>query len=161
MINLHIFFSFFTKLAPDHTSATAFSIKTSILIRNALPEKFSYVPTITFAIHILIWKLDYISNRNYLKNLYDIIIKPLFNIITGIQNILAKQPCCIQTKMYRLYRKMTINGHFSIQSIHFCLDTTFLGSIIKLSYIQNHAEIWLWNKLWKNMCKNIVTYDML
>ena len=26
-------------------------------------------------------------------------------------------------KMYRLYRKMTIYGHFSIISMHFCLDT--------------------------------------
>ena len=42
--------------------------------------------------------------------------------------------------MYRFYRKMTINGHFSIESIHFCLDTIFLGSILYcLINIQNHA----------------------
>ena len=28
--------------------------------------------------------------------------------------VLVKQPYYIQTKMYRLYRKMTMNGHFSI-----------------------------------------------
>ena len=28
--------------------------------------------------------------------------------------------------MYRLCRKMTINGHFSIYSIYFCLDTTLM-----------------------------------
>ena len=43
--------------------------------------------------------------------------------------------------MYRLYRKMTINGHFPIQSIHFCLDTTCLGSTFKLSYIRNHLTM--------------------
>ena len=30
---------------------------------------------------------------------------------------------------------MTINGHFSILSTHFCLDTTLLGSTFKLSYL--------------------------
>ena len=38
------------------------------------------------------------------------------------------------TKMYRLHRKMTINGHF-LYTIHLCLDTTFLGSIFKPSSI--------------------------
>ena len=37
----------------------------------------------------------------------------------------ARQPCYGHTKMYRSYRKMPINGHFSIKSIHFCLVTTF------------------------------------
>ena len=32
----------------------------------------------------------------------------------------------IKTKMYRLYRKMTIYGHFSILSKYFCVDTTGL-----------------------------------
>ena len=34
----------------------------------------------------------------------------LYNTITGIKSktMLAKQLCCIQTKMYRLYRKLTI-----------------------------------------------------
>ena len=30
--------------------------------------------------------------------------------------------------MYRLHRNKTINGHFSIKYIHFCLDTTWLFS---------------------------------
>ena len=30
-----------------------------------------------------------------------------------MKTVLAKQQSCIQTKMYRLYRKMIINGHFS------------------------------------------------
>ena len=30
------------------------------------------------------------------------------------KTMLAKQPCCIETKINRLYRKMTIHGHFSI-----------------------------------------------
>ena len=54
-------------------------------------------------------------------------LQPLYNsVIAGIQskNMLADQLCCIQTKMCRLYRKMGIYGHFSIQSIHFCLDTS-------------------------------------
>ena len=33
--------------------------------------------------------------------------------------------------MYRLYRKMTINGHFSIYYIHFCLDLGPNISVIK------------------------------
>ena len=37
--------------------------------------------------------------------------------------VLVKQPCYITTKMYRLYRKMTI----------------FFGSIFKQCYIQNHV----------------------
>ena len=48
-----------------------------------------------------------------------------------VKTELATQPCCIQTKMSRSYRKMTKNGHF-------CLDTTLLGSTFKPSYIQNH-----------------------
>ena len=31
--------------------------------------------------------------------------------------------------MYSLYRKITINGHFSI---HFCLDITLLGSLLTI-----------------------------
>ena len=30
------------------------------------------------------------------------------------KTVFVKQPCYIQTKMYRLYWKMTIYGHFSI-----------------------------------------------
>ena len=30
------------------------------------------------------------------------------------ETVLVKQPCYIQTKMYRLHIKMTIYGHFSI-----------------------------------------------
>ena len=33
--------------------------------------------------------------------------------------------CCIQTKIYRIHRKMTINVHFSIYSMHFCLWSFF------------------------------------
>ena len=49
--------------------------------------------------------------------------------------------------MSRLYRKMTINGHFSIKSIHFCLGKYFWGPplnflILKLltfnCFILNH-----------------------
>ena len=35
------------------------------------------------------------------------------------ENMFIKQPCYMQTKMYRLYRKLTIYGHFSISAIHF------------------------------------------
>ena len=34
-----------------------------------------------------------------------------------VKPVLAKQLCCIQTKMYRLYRKMTINGHFVLYDL--------------------------------------------
>ena len=44
------------------------------------------------------------------------------------------QKCCIQTKMYRLYRKITIYSHFSIQSSHFCLDTTIYGHFFYVIY---------------------------
>ena len=42
--------------------------------------------------------------------------QPLYNTVVGskAETVLVKQPCYIQTKMYRLCRKMTINGHFSI-----------------------------------------------
>ena len=65
--------------------------------------------------------------------------KPLYKPIAGIQNKLSAKPCCIQTKMYTLYTKMTINGHFSshVLSIHFCLETTLLGSMFKPSRIWN------------------------
>ena len=46
-------------------------------------------------------------------------------MVSGIRRFKSvPQKCCIQTKMYRLYRKLTIYGHFSIESIHFCLDAT-------------------------------------
>ena len=67
--------------------------------------------------------------------------KILYNTIAGTQSkshVIAKQLYCIQTKMYRSYRKMTINGHFSIWSIHFCSDKTLLVSTIKPPYIRNH-----------------------
>ena len=39
------------------------------------------------------------------------------------------QSCCIVVqKMFRFYRKMSIYGHFSIKSVHFCLDRTQLFS---------------------------------
>ena len=41
--------------------------------------------------------------------------QPCYNaVVGGKKQCLFKQPCYIQTKMYRLYRKMTIHGHFSI-----------------------------------------------
>ena len=63
--------------------------------------------------------------------------------------VLAKQLCCILTKMYRLYKwsfffyiiytffVWTINGHLSIYTIHFCLYTTLLGSNFKPSCNRN------------------------
>ena len=45
--------------------------------------------------------------------------------------VLAKQTCCIQTKIYRSYRKMTING------LYFYLGTILLGTNFKSSYIRN------------------------
>ena len=30
-----------------------------------------------------------------------------------VKAVLAEQPCCVQAKMYRINRKMTIYGHFS------------------------------------------------
>ena len=56
------------------------------------------------------------------------------------KTVLTKQ-WCIQTKMFTLYRNMTTNGHFSTESIHFCLDTTLWGTILKQSYIQNCLNI--------------------
>ena len=35
-------------------------------------------------------------------------------LLMEAETVLVKQPHYIQTKMYRLYRKMTIYGHFSI-----------------------------------------------
>ena len=35
------------------------------------------------------------------------------------ETVLVKQPFYIQTKTYRIYRKMTVYGHFSIKPIHF------------------------------------------
>ena len=46
------------------------------------------------------------------KLLHDLFITLLLGSSTA--TVLAKQPCYIQTKMYRLYRKMTIYSHFSI-----------------------------------------------
>ena len=43
--------------------------------------------------------------------------------------------------MYRLYRKMTLNGNFSIKAMQFCLDTTVLGSIFKPSSVGNRILI--------------------
>ena len=54
------------------------------------------------------------------------------------ENMSAKHLCCIQTKMYRLYK---INGHFSIQSIHFCLDTMHLGSTIRYNLKPSYNEL--------------------
>ena len=55
--------------------------------------------------------------------------------------------------MYRLYRKMTIYRHFSIKCIHFCLDTTLLGSDLypkpsynepsyKVVLVYKHTDTW-------------------
>ena len=38
-------------------------------------------------------------------------------LLMEAETVLVKQPRYIQTKLYRLYRKMTICGHFSIKSI--------------------------------------------
>ena len=46
--------------------------------------------------------------------------------------------------MYRLYRKMTMNGHFSIQSIHFCLDITRLFNTVYVSDPNNRIITRLW-----------------
>ena len=50
-----------------------------------------------------------------------------------VGTMLVKQPCYIHTKMFRLYRKMTIYGHF------FYVIYTFLWSFFKLCFIQNHV----------------------
>ena len=47
---------------------------------------------------------------------YSYTTKPFITPLLGskAQTMLVEQACYIQTKMYRLYRKMTIYGHFSI-----------------------------------------------
>ena len=52
----------------------------------------------------------------------------------------AKQLCCFQTKMYRVYRKMSFNGYFTLSLHIFILDKPFLESTFKPSYIRNHYE---------------------
>ena len=48
---------------------------------------------------------------------------PLYNMVhySTVLNIRqfknGPKKCCIQTKMYRLFRKMTFYGHFSIKSL--------------------------------------------
>ena len=43
----------------------------------------------------------------------------LYNNNAVIQkNVLAKQSCCIQTKIYRSYRKMTKNDHFFLYNVY-------------------------------------------
>ena len=40
--------------------------------------------------------------------------QPVYNTVVGIQAepVLVEQPCCMQTKMYRIYRNRTVNFHF-------------------------------------------------
>ena len=90
----------------------------------------------------------------------NILQKPLYNNITGIHSktVLGKQPCYIPTRMYRLFRKVTICGISKQKCIDyiekkyhlwsfFCRICTFLfgynilGSIFKSCYIQNCALI--------------------
>ena len=77
--------------------------------------------------------------------------QPLNNTIAN--TVIAKHLCCVQTRMFRLYRKMTINNKFLYINYTFCLDTTFLGSAFKLSYIQNCLII--------NMFQRIYTFILL
>ena len=58
---------------------------------------------------------------------------PLYNNVVGV-----KQQYYIQTKLYRLQRKITIYGHFSIWSF-FYIIYTFLGSMFKPCCIQNRV----------------------
>ena len=57
--------------------------------------------------------------------------QPLYNTAVEIQNrnVSVKQPCHIQTKIYRLYRKMSFSY----------IIYTFWGSIYKPCYIQNRV----------------------
>ena len=50
--------------------------------------------------------------KTYKKVHRNLCITPLLGSKAEI--MLVKQPCYTETKMYRLYRKMTIYGHFSI-----------------------------------------------
>ena len=67
---------------------------------------------------------------------HNLFITPLLGSIAW--TVLVKQPCYIQTKMYRLYWKMTIYGHF------FNIIYTFLGSIFELYYIQTKMYRFYW-----------------
>ena len=44
--------------------------------------------------------------------------QPRYITVVGVPTILVKQPCCIQTKLYGLYRKMTMNIHFGDPSLN-------------------------------------------
>ena len=59
------------------------------------------------------------------------------------KTVLAKQTCCIQTKMYGLYRKMTINGHFSIWSIYFWWDDIKMYQLYRKMTINGHFSIYV------------------
>ena len=56
-----------------------------------------------------------LSNVSFLANLFvhhDLLIKMLLG--SKAETMLVKQPFFIQTKMYRLHRKMNLYGHFFI-----------------------------------------------
>ena len=64
------------------------------------------------------------------------------------KTVLTGELCCIQTKVYRLYRKNSINGHFSVKSIHFCLNTIWLFILIvskqkSIDYIEKKKTLFM------------------
>ena len=71
-------------------------------------------------------KCQILISRKNKKNIISLVSAESAHRVVSVKN--GPQKCCIQTKMYRLYRKVTIYGHFSVQSIHLYLDAIWLFS---------------------------------
>ena len=63
---------------------------------------------------IILSNMDCIKGCHQWKNIFLKHQNLFITLLLGskAKTVLAKQSCCIQTKMYRIYRKMTIYGHF-------------------------------------------------
>ena len=113
-------------------------LQTIILSLQQRPWWTVWLCNLRFAVHLCVWWAPYClagiaPNKAIFSNKIIDTPEPLYNTIVGVHSItvLVKQPCYIQTKMYRLYWKMTIYGPF------YNIIYTFLGSIFEPCYIQN------------------------
>ena len=72
----------------------------------------------------------------------------------------AKQMCCIQTKMYRLYRKMTINGHCFKWSFFFYKNLCNFVWIQMVTFLYN-LYIFVWIQYFWSPLLNCLTVKIL
>ena len=95
------------------------------------------------------------------KVLYEYTTVITLLLVSKAKTVLAKQLCCIQTRMYKLCRKMAINGHVLHNLYIFVWVLHLFGSIFKLCYIQNHVRMNPVKKKFLRICSPVMIITIL